>query len=188
MASRGVDARHRPLVRSRPFLGLLGSGAERGHSTAAAASDRGWRLTLAEREEISRGLGRRPIDSRHGRGARARALDDQSRDRAQWRTQAVSGGESRQARLAIGAASKALQVGAARLVAASCCGKARAEWSPQQIAGWLKRENPRNEARQVSHETIYRSLYVQARGVLKKQLIEHLRSQRADPPLAPRDA
>ena len=53
------------------------------------------------------------------------------------------------------------------------------EWSPQQIAGWLKWTNPGNEARQVSHETIYRSLYVQARGVLKKQLIEHLRLQRA---------
>ncbi len=52
------------------------------------------------------------------------------------------------------------------------------EWSPQQIAGWLKWTNPRNEARQVSHETIYRSLYLQARGVLKKQLIEHLRCQR----------
>jgi IS30 family transposase len=52
------------------------------------------------------------------------------------------------------------------------------EWSPQQIAGWLKWTHPGNEARQVSHETIYRSLYVQARGVLKKQLIEHLRSQR----------
>ena len=53
------------------------------------------------------------------------------------------------------------------------------EWSPQQIAGWLKWTHPGNEARQVSHETIYRSLYVQARGVLKKQLIAHLRSQRA---------
>ncbi len=53
------------------------------------------------------------------------------------------------------------------------------EWSPQQIAGWLKWAHPGNEARQVSHETIYRSLYVQARGVLKKRLIEHLRSQRA---------
>jgi IS30 family transposase len=53
------------------------------------------------------------------------------------------------------------------------------EWSPEQIAGWLKRTNPRNEARQVSHETIYRSLYVQARGVLKKELMEHLRTRRA---------
>ena len=53
------------------------------------------------------------------------------------------------------------------------------QWSPEQIAGWLKRSNPMNEARQVSHETIYRSLYVQARGVLKKELMEHLRTRRA---------
>jgi IS30 family transposase len=52
-------------------------------------------------------------------------------------------------------------------------------WSPQQIAGWLKREYPEDESHQVSHETIYRSLFIQARGVLKKELQQHLRSQRA---------
>ena len=52
------------------------------------------------------------------------------------------------------------------------------EWSPQQIAGWLKRTHPENEALRVSHETIYRSLYVQTRGVLKKQLLKHLRTRR----------
>ncbi len=52
-------------------------------------------------------------------------------------------------------------------------------WSPEQIAGWLKRRYPGEERRQVSHETIYRSLFVQARGVLKKELMSHLRSQRA---------
>jgi IS30 family transposase len=54
----------------------------------------------------------------------------------------------------------------------------RRNWSPQQIAGWLKRSHPDEEAFWVSHETIYRSLFVQARGVLKKELIEHLRSHR----------
>ena len=52
-------------------------------------------------------------------------------------------------------------------------------WSPEQIAGWLKRTYPDDEAYRVSHETIYRSLFVQARGVLKKELQEHLRSGRA---------
>ena len=52
-------------------------------------------------------------------------------------------------------------------------------WSPEQIAGWLKRTYPVNERYQVSHETIYRSLFVQARGVLKKELQQYLRSQRA---------
>jgi IS30 family transposase len=51
-------------------------------------------------------------------------------------------------------------------------------WSPEQIAGWLKRSYPGEEAYQVSHETIYRSLFVQARGVLKKELLQHLRSKR----------
>ena len=52
-------------------------------------------------------------------------------------------------------------------------------WSPEQIAGWLKQTYPGDEAHQVSHETIYRSLFVQARGVLKKDLQAHLRSGRA---------
>ena len=52
-------------------------------------------------------------------------------------------------------------------------------WSPEQIAGWLKHTYPDDEAYWVSHETIYRSLFVQARGVLKKDLQAHLRSGRA---------
>jgi len=57
--------------------------------------------------------------------------------------------------------------------------KLRQKWSPQQIAGWLKRKHPNEEQYRVSHETIYRSLYVQTRGVLKKELQECLRSPRA---------
>ncbi|MEY4965674.1 MAG: hypothetical protein RL274_1257 [Pseudomonadota bacterium] len=56
--------------------------------------------------------------------------------------------------------------------------KLRGNWSPEQIAGWLKSAHPGDEANQVSHETIYRSLFVQARGVLKKDLVQHLRSKR----------
>jgi len=52
------------------------------------------------------------------------------------------------------------------------------EWSPEQISGWLKRDFPADEGMWVSHETIYRSLFVQARGVLKKELIGHLRAAR----------
>jgi IS30 family transposase len=51
-------------------------------------------------------------------------------------------------------------------------------WSPEQIAGWLKRKYRGEEHNQVSHETIYRSLFVQARGVLKKELMQYLRSKR----------
>ena len=51
--------------------------------------------------------------------------------------------------------------------------------SPEQIAGWLRIEYPDNEAMQVSHETIYRALYVQARGTLKRELTKHLRRGRS---------
>ena len=52
------------------------------------------------------------------------------------------------------------------------------DWSPQQVSGWLKIQYPKDESLRVSHETIYRSLVIQARGVLKKELIGHLRSKR----------
>jgi len=57
--------------------------------------------------------------------------------------------------------------------------KLRLRWSPEQIAGWLKRAYPEEESFQVSHETIYRSLFIQARGVLKKELQQYLRSKRS---------
>src|SRR5580693_3244871 len=52
------------------------------------------------------------------------------------------------------------------------------DWSPELISGWLKIQYPDDESLRVSHETIYRSLFIQARGVLKKELIGHLRSKR----------
>ncbi len=53
------------------------------------------------------------------------------------------------------------------------------KWSPQQIAGWLMRKHPDDEHKRVSHETIYRSLFIQTRGVLKKELQAHLRATRS---------
>jgi IS30 family transposase len=52
------------------------------------------------------------------------------------------------------------------------------DWSPEQISGWLKIHFPHDESLRLSHETIYRSLFIQARGVLKKELMDHLRSGR----------
>ncbi len=52
------------------------------------------------------------------------------------------------------------------------------QWSPQQIAGWLKQTYPDDESYQMSHETICRSLFIQARGALKKELVAHLRRTR----------
>jgi IS30 family transposase len=57
-------------------------------------------------------------------------------------------------------------------------GKLILDWSPEQVSGWLKSEYPEDEGMRVSHETIYRSLFIQARGVLKKELIQHLRFKR----------
>jgi len=62
----------------------------------------------------------------------------------------------------------------ARIVAS----KLQLEWSPRQIAGWLKRTFPDDETYQVSHETIYRTLFIQARGALKRELLQHLRRTR----------
>src|SRR6267378_3538946 len=52
------------------------------------------------------------------------------------------------------------------------------DWSPEQISGWLTTQYSSDESMRVSHETIYRSLFIQARGVLKKELVGHLRSKR----------
>ena len=56
--------------------------------------------------------------------------------------------------------------------------KLQDDWSPQQVSGWLRFEYQNDTIMQVSHETIYRSLFIQARGVLNKELIGHLRSKR----------
>ena len=52
------------------------------------------------------------------------------------------------------------------------------QWSPEQISGWLKQEFPTDQDMQISHEVIYRSLFIQTRGVLKKELAAHLRTAR----------
>lgn len=136
-------------------------------------------LTLAEREEISRALasGRsirsiaallerapstisREIQRNGGQGCyRASQADQDAWDRAR-RPKTCKLAENRTL---------------ARIVAA----KLQWLWSPEQIAGWLKCAYPDDESYQVSHETIYRSLFIQARGVLKKELQQHLRRTRA---------
>jgi IS30 family transposase len=65
-----------------------------------------------------------------------------------------------------------------RKLADIVAGKLQSQWSPEQIAGWLKQAYAGDEDYHVSHETIYRSLYIQARGALKKELLEHLRRSR----------
>ena len=136
-------------------------------------------LSFSEREEISRGVATgcsvrsiaasldrapstisREIRRNGGRcGYRASPADQAAWDRAR---------RPKRCRLV---QNRAL----ARIVA----DKLQLEWSPQQIAGWLKLRFPDDSNDRVSHETIYRSLFIQARGALKKELLQHLRRSRA---------
>jgi IS30 family transposase len=141
---------------------------------------RSWRaLSLAEREEISRGVAA-GVSLRSIAAELHRAPSTVSRELRRnggHRRYRAAGADQRAWRQALRpkpcklATHEALR----QLVAA----RLEDNWSPEQIAGWLKRTYPDDEAHQVSHETIYRSLFVQARGILKKELQAHLRSPRA---------
>ena len=135
-------------------------------------------LKMAEREEISRGLGSGESVRSIARGL-GRAPSTVSREvarhggRARYRAShadyeaSLSALRPKPCRLALN--------GTLRKVVAS---KLALEWSPEQISGWLKIRYPGDENMQISHETIYKSLFIQARGVLKKELIKHLRTGR----------
>jgi IS30 family transposase len=135
-------------------------------------------LTLAEREEISRtvvkGHSMRSIAVQLGRAPStiSREIKRNGGQECYRASQADQSAWDRGRRPKTGklAQNRAL----ARLVAA----KLRLQWSPEQVAGWLKRTHPNDPSLQVSHETIYRSLFIQARGALKKELVEHLRRSR----------
>lgn len=135
-------------------------------------------LTLAEREEISRGL-----VARHSIRFIAYRLERSPSTVS--REIARNGGARgyRAVRADKRAWEQALRPKPCRLVLngrlrQAVIFKLKRHWSPEQIAGWLKRRYPGREAMHVSHETIYKSLYVQARGALKKELIAYLRSKR----------
>ena len=132
-------------------------------------------LSLAEREEISRGLavgeGPRALGRRLGR-----APSTISRE-----IRRHGGGTAYRASVADAAAwARARRPKPCRLVAQRRLRRAveqqlRADWSPQQIAAWLRQSYPADPTMHVSHETIYQALYVQARGALKRALVAHLR-------------
>jgi IS30 family transposase len=135
-------------------------------------------LTLSEREEISRGV---------VAGQSIRSIADSLRRAPSTVSREISrnGGRRRyRANQADQAAwdrahrPKRCKLAKNRALAWIVAQKLKQLWSPDQIAGWLKRTYPEDENYQVSHETIYRSLYVQARGALKKELIKHLRAKR----------
>lgn len=136
-------------------------------------------LSLREREEISRGL---------MAGASVRELARQLGRSPSSVSREIARNGGRQAYRATAAEQRAVlqaQRPKACLLASNerlCRVVAQSlqhDWSPQQIAGWLKQVHHNEHAMQISHETIYRSLFIQARGLLKKELIAHLRSGRA---------
>jgi len=135
-------------------------------------------LTLSEREEISRGvvagqsvraiaasLGRAPstVSREINRNGGRRQYRASKADQAAWdRTHRA----------------KSCKLKKNRELARIVAEKLQLQWAPRQIAGWLKYQYPDDENHQVSHETIYKSLFIQARGALKKELIKHLRRSR----------
>ena len=136
-------------------------------------------LTLAEREVISRGVtvhqSTRSIAKLIGRSP-STVSREMSRNGGYDRYRATVAGENAWAR---SRRPKCCKLAIHSRLRQAVARKLRLDWSPEQIAGWLKRTHPEDEYNQVSHETIYRSLFVQARGVLKKELLRHLRSRRS---------
>jgi len=135
-------------------------------------------LTLAEREQISRG-----IVAGHSIRSIARSMD-RSPSTVSREIQRNGGHRAYRASRADQAAwdrarrPKPCKLAINRSLARIVAKKLQQRWSPDQIAGWLKCTYPDDESYQVSHETIYRSLFIQARGALKKELLQHLRSER----------
>jgi IS30 family transposase len=135
-------------------------------------------LSLQDREEISRGLvaglSLRKIAGQLGRSP-STISREVSRNHGTWKYRAAHADEwawrrASRSKSCILAANRSLRIAVAE--------KLEDNWSPQQISGWLKVEYPNDRAMRVSHETIYKSLFIQARGVLKKELLAHLRTRR----------
>ena len=135
-------------------------------------------LSLSEREEISRGLSTqcslRSIARQLGRSA-STISREVSRNGGLDRYRAA---RSDQVAWDRALRPKLCKLACRPVLSRTVSIKLRQQWSPEQIAGWLKRTYPGEPQNQVSHETIYRSLFIQARGVLKKELLEHLRAKR----------
>jgi IS30 family transposase len=135
-------------------------------------------LTLSEREDISRGIASGSSIRAIARGLQ-RAVSTVSREvarpggrplyRAHEADQQAWESALRPKRCLL-----AIHVKLQEIVA----GKLILDWSPEQVSGWLKSQYPEGQTMRVSHETIDRSLFIQARGVLKKELIQHLRFKR----------
>jgi IS30 family transposase len=135
-------------------------------------------LTLAEREDISRGIASGSSIRDIAKGLQ-RAVSTVSREVARHGGRPLyraneADHQAWESALRPKPCLLAIHIKLQEIVAS----KLILDWSPEQISGWLKVEYPKDESMRVSHETIYRSLFIQARGVLKKELIQHLRFKR----------
>lgn len=135
-------------------------------------------LTHDEREEISRGIAAghsiRLIATNIKR-APSTVSREISRNGGELRYRAGDADEKAWGRAKRPKKCRLATNGSLRLIVAR---KLEMQWSPQQIAGWLKTQFPEDPKLQISHEAIYQTLFVQARGALKKELQRHLRSGR----------
>lgn len=163
---------------SRPYWPVYSQVSQHGGIEPRRRSRRQEHLSLGEREEISRGLAA-------GRSLRAIAATLGRSPSTVSREVARSGGrDSYRAAVAdVAAWTRAQRPKAAKLTSIPALRRAVAaklekQWSPEQISGWLREEHAGDPTMQVSHETIYRSLFIQARGALKKELVHHLRTRR----------
>ena len=134
-------------------------------------------LTEADREEISRGLASgqslRTIAQRLQRAPSTISREIQRNGGAgRYRAQRADRRAWARARRP-----KPCRLARHPRLRAAVAGRLACQWSPQQIAGWLRRTFPSDADMHVSHETIYRSLFVQSRGVLKRELLQHLRQR-----------
>ena len=135
-------------------------------------------LTLAEREDISRGIASgcsmRAIAQRL-----SRSCSTVSREVARHGGRPLyRANEADQQAWQSALRPKPCLLAIHRKLQQIVASKLMQDWSPEQISGWLKQEHPDNPSLRVSHETIYRSLFLQARGALKQELVRHLRSKR----------
>ena len=136
-------------------------------------------LTLAEREEISRGIvaGQTMRAMARSLGRTPSTISREIERNGGIRRYRAAAAEQRA--WAEGLRPKACKLAQSPALRWAVARKLKRNWSPEQISGWLKETYPRDEAYHVSHETIYKSLFVQARGVLKKELVKHLRTKRS---------
>ena len=135
-------------------------------------------LTLSEREDISRGIAAesstRAIAAQIGRSP-STVSREINRNGGYYNYRAT---HAEQAAWDRAQRPKVCKLACHKRLSRIVAKKLRSQWSPQQIAGWLKREYPGDEDYHVSHETIYRTLFIQSRGTLKKELLQYLRTKR----------